>query len=312
MKYKDYYAALGVPRDADLDQIKKAYRKLARMHHPDVSKEPGAEEKFKDAAEAYATLKDPVKRAAYDELGKRPAGQEFEPPPQWERDHTGQGGFGSTGQSGRGFEDIDLADLLASMGHGRGGPQRAPRPAHGRDFETTASVSLEDADRGTTIRLELDDGDAGRSLEVTVPAGVSDGQKLRLRGKGGKGHNGGADGDIYLHILLAPHAVFRPDRHDLYFDLALSPWEAALGAEVEVATLVTPVLLTVPAGTRSGRKLRLRGRGLADGKGGRGDLYAIVHIDVPAHLTERERELFQDLARASNFNPRGAAAKETP
>jgi len=311
MKYKDYYAALGVPRDADLDQIKKAYRKLARMHHPDVSKEAGAEEKFKDAAEAYATLKDPEKRAAYDELGKRPAGQEFEPPPQWERDFGGQG-FGGGGQGGHGFEDIDLADLLASMGHGRGGAQRAARPAAGRDFETTVRVSLEDAHRGTTVRLELDDGDAGRSLEVTVPAGVSEGQKLRLRGKGGKGHNGGPDGDIYLHIKLAPHAVFRPDKHDLYFDLALSPWEAALGTEVEVPTLDTPVLLTVPAGTRSGRKLRLRGRGLADGKGARGDLYALTHIDVPATLTDRERELFQDLARASTFNPRGTAAKEKP
>jgi curved DNA-binding protein len=131
-----------------------------------------------------------------------------------------------------------------------------------------------------------------------------------LRGKGGKGHNGGADGDIYLHITLAPHPVFRPDNHDLHFDLALAPWEAALGAEVEVPTLDGPVLLTVPPATRSGRKLRLRGRGLANGKGGRGDLYAHVHIDMPATLTERERELFKELAAASHFNPRAVAAKE--
>jgi curved DNA-binding protein len=134
---------------------------------------------------------------------------------------------------------------------------------------------------------------------------------LRLRGKGGKGLNGGSDGDIFLHIALAPHPLFRPDLHDLYFDLALAPWEAALGADVEVPTLDGPVLLTVPPGTRSGRKLRLRGRGLANGRGGRGDQYATVHIDVPATLDERERELFKELAEASRFNPRAVVAKES-
>jgi curved DNA-binding protein len=308
MKFKDYYAALGVPRDADLEQIKKAYRKLARQHHPDVSKDPAAEEKFKDVGEAYATLKDPEKRAAYDELGKRPAGQEFEPPPQWAHDFGGQG-FGQQGGGGHGFEDIDLADLLASMGRGRGGHARADMPLHGRDFETTARISLENAHSGTPVRLELDDGEAGRSLEVTVPPGVSEGQKLRLRGKGGKGRNGGPDGDIYLHIKLAPHAVFRPDGHDLYFDLVLTPWEAALGADVEVPTLDSPVVLTVPPGTRSGRKLRLRGRGMANGRGARGDLYASVRIDVPATLTDREKELFTQLAAVSRFHPRGKQAQ---
>ena len=183
-------------------------------------------------------------------------------------------------------------------------------PMHGRDYETTARISLEDAHRGTKLSLNLDDEAGGRTLEVTIPPGVSEGQKLRLRGKGGKGRNGGADGDIYLHITLAPHPVFRADKHDLHFDLALAPWEAALGAELEVPTLDGPVVLTVPAGTRAGRKLRLRGRGLANGRGGRGDLYAAVYIDVPATLTERERELFKDLAGASRFNPRAAAAKE--
>jgi curved DNA-binding protein len=163
------------------------------------------------------------------------------------------------------------------------------------------------------MNLELADENGSRTLEVTIPAGVRAGQKLRLRGKGGKGHNGGADGDIYLHIALLPHPVFRTDGHDLYFDLMLSPWEAALGAEVQVPTLDEPVLLTVPAGTRSGRKLRLRGRGLSNGskvidaddnKKGRGDLYALVHIDIPATLTDRERELYQELANLSTFNPR--------
>jgi curved DNA-binding protein len=303
MKYKDYYAALGVARDADAETIKKAYRKLARKYHPDVSKSADTEARFKDVGEAYATLKDPEKRAAYDELGRRPAGEEFQPPPQWTREHGVEAGF-------QGFEDIDLSDLLDALGRGHRGARRGPVPMHGRDYETSVRISLEDAHRGTTVNLNLEDQEGGRTLQVTIPPGVSEGQKLRLRGKGGKGRNGGADGDIYLHIALAPHPVFRPDNHDLYFDLALAPWEAALGAEVEVPTLDGPVVLTVPPGTRSGRKLRLRGRGLANGRGGRGDLYAAVHIDVPATLSERERELFRELAAASRFNPRAVVAKE--
>jgi curved DNA-binding protein len=301
MKYKDYYAALGVPNDADLDQIKKAYRKLARLHHPDVSKEPDAEAKFKDAAEAYATLKDPEKRAAYDELGRRPQGEEFAPPPQWTHEHA---------SAGTSFEDMDLADLLAALGRGQRGGARGPVSLAGRDYEASARISLEDAYHGTTVKLDLSDEGGARMLEVSVPAGVSEGQKLRLRGKGGKGRNGGPDGDIYLHILLAPHPVFRADHHDLYFDLTLSPWEAALGAQVQVPTLDGPVLLTVPAGTRAGRKLRLRDRGLVDKKKERGNLYAVVRIDVPATLTPRERELFEELASHSRFEPRGPLAKE--
>ncbi|MDO9406587.1 MAG: DnaJ C-terminal domain-containing protein [Polaromonas sp.] len=301
MKYKDYYAVLEVPRDATLEQIKKAYRKLARQYHPDVSKDENAEAKFKDAAEAYATLKNPEKRSAYDELGNRPPDEEFSPPPGWSRS------FGADAQD---FGGADLADLLASMGHGRRGSARGPRPIAGQDFDTTAHISLEQAHHGTTITLELDDGGAARALEVTVPAGVHDGQKLRLRGKGGKARYGGVDGDIYLHIALTRHAAFRADGHDLYFDLALSPWEAALGAEVEIPTLDAPLLLTVPAGTKSGRKLRVRGRGLSNTRGGRGDFYAMVHIDVPAVLSERERALFQELANASHFNPRVPALKE--
>ena len=292
MKYKDYYETLGVSRAADLEQIKKAYRKLARTYHPDMSKAADAEARFKDVAEAYATLKDAGKRAAYDELGHPKAGAEFAPPPQWQQD------FATGGQA---FEDLDLADLLAAFGQGQRRPGADPGPAKGRDFESAVTITLADARKGVTVSLGLADASGQRTLEVTIPPGVRQDQKLRLRGKGGKGHNGGPDGDIYLHIALAPHAVFRPDGLDLYFDLALTPWEATLGAAVEVPTLDGQVLLIVPAGTRSGRKLRLRGRGLADGHS---DLYAIVHIDIPANITEPERALYLELARISNFNPR--------
>ena len=293
MKFKDYYAALEVPRDADAEAIKKAYRRLARKYHPDVSSESGAENRFKEIAEAYETLRDPEKRAAYDALGQRRPGEDMQPPPDW-REHFGGGDFSS-------FEDTDLADLLATLAARHGAQAAGPR--HGRDYDVRAALSLEDAHRGTQMELHLDRPEGPQTLQITVPPGVTNGQKLRLRGKGGKGVRGGPDGDIYVHIELLPHPRYRLDGKDLYFDLPLAPWEAALGAEVRVPTLDGEVMLTVPSGSHSGRKLRLRGRGLGTGSA-RGDLYAVVHIEVPGTLTPREKELFEMLASESRFDAR--------
>ncbi len=318
MKYKDYYAILGVARGASADEIKKAYRKLAQKYHPDVTKDPKGEEKFKDITEAYQTLKDPEKRAAYDQLGSsyRP-GQEFRPPPDWEQ-HFGGGfapGGGAAGAGGFSFDDLDLSDLFEGLAaRRRGGRARADMPIPGADFEVNVHLSLDEAFRGTQVDLNVSmpayDAQgrmrhAPKTIKARIPKGATDGQRLRLRGQGGKGANGGRDGDLYLNIALHPHALFRPDGHDLYLDLPLAPWEAALGTSVEVPTLDGAVNLKIPAGTRAGGKLRLAKKGLPKPGGGEGDLYAIVQIVNPTVLSERERELYRQLGEASSFDPRG-------
>ena len=309
MKYSDYYAALGVERDASQDEIKKAYRRLAQKYHPDVSKEPEAEARFKEIAEAYQTLKDPEKRAAYDSLGQRPQGEEFRPPPDWARQHGG-------GETQFSFDDLDFADLFSRFGAraGRGGPFGGGSGAMpGQDFEVPVQISIEDAFRGTTLELQLSmpeydaQGQIKRvphNVKARVAPGAVDGQRLRLPGKGGKGFNGGRAGDLYLDISLKPHHLYRASGHDLYVDLPLAPWEAALGASVEVPTPAGAVNLKVRPGTSSGQKLRLGGRGLPRPRGGAGDLFAVVQIVVPAELSARERELYGELQRASAFNPR--------
>jgi curved DNA-binding protein len=305
MKYTDYYAALGVERGASAADIKKAYRRLAQKYHPDVSKEPDAEAKFKEIAEAYATLKDADKRAAYDALGSRPQGEEFRPPPDWARQHGAGESFS--------FDDADFADLFSRFG-GRagggfaGGSMQMP----GQDFEVPVEISIEDAFKGTTLELNLtltERDAAGNVRRVPHPVkariapGAVDGQRLRLPGKGGKGTNGGRDGDLYLDISLKPHPLYRASDHDLYLDLPLTPAEAALGASVEVPTPAGKVSLKIPAGTSSGQKLRLGGRGLPKPRGGAGDLFAVAQIVVPASLDDRERELYRELG-ALAANPR--------
>lgn len=323
MKYKDYYAILGVTRTASADEIRKAYRKLAQKYHPDVSKEAKAEEKFKEVAEAYQTLKDPEKRAAYDQLGTGyQPGQDFRPPPDWEKHFRGAApGAEGLGGGAFSFEDLDLSDLFESLSRRGGARARggAPRAMPGEDYEVTVHLSLEDAHRGTQVDLALSvpEYDAAgnmrhvpKTIKARIPKGATDGQRLRLRGQGGKGHNGGRDGDLYLDIVLHPHPLFRPTGHDLYLDLPLTPWEAALGASVQVPTLEGAVNLKIPPGTTAGRKLRLARKGLAKPGGGEGDLYAVVQIVNPTVLTDRERELFDQLAQASHFNPRGHFGKE--
>jgi len=314
MKYADYYAALGVERGASADEIKKAYRRLAQKYHPDVSKETGAEARFKEIAEAYQTLKDPEKRAAYDALGSRPQGEEFQPPPDWARQHAGPGA--GAGPEPFSFDESDFADLFSRFG-ARNGSRNGAQP--GEDFEVPVEISIEDAFRGTTLSLTLSlpEYDASghvrrvpQTVKARVAPGAVDGQRLRLPGKGGKGSRGGRDGDLYLDITLKSHRLYRATGHDLYLDLPLAPWEAALGATVEVPTLSGLVSLKVPAGTSAARKLRLAGRGLPKPRGGAGDLIAVAQIVVPPQLSERERELYRQLAETSEFNPRRHFAAE--
>ncbi len=312
MKYKDYYSILGVEKNAGTEEIKKAYRKLAHKYHPDVSKEANAEEKFKEVAEAYETLKNPEKRAAYDQLGSYQPGQDFRPPPDWQQHYSG---------AQFSFDDIDLSDLFAGL---RGGRVHA-RQGHGKismpgeDYEVAVHITLEEAYRGSEVELDLsmpefDDKGVLRRvphvIKARIPQGVTDGQRLRIPGKGGKGFNGGRHGDLYLNIVLHPHPLFRVSGHDLYLDLPLAPWEAVLGTTVDVPTPGGPVRLKVPPGTHAGQKLRLGKRGLPKPRAGEGDLYAVVQIVVPSVVSERERALYRQLADGATFNPRGHFEQE--
>jgi curved DNA-binding protein len=313
MKYKDYYQILGVERGASEDDIKKSYRKLARKYHPDVSKDKNAEERFKEIAEAYATLKDAEKRAAYDNLGRYQPGEDFRPPPDW-GGFAGAHGQGGPGMGGMHFEDIgDLSELFAQFG--LGGARRGRRGAGasggagfampGQDYEAQVGISLEDAARGTQVQFALP---GKESVTVRIPKGATSGQRLRVRGKGGPGVGGGPAGDLFLEITLAPHPLYKVEGHDLFIDLPLSPSEAVLGAQVELPTLEGSVQLKVKPGATAGQKLRLAGKGLpyagASTKGTAGDLYAVIQIVVPPTPGEREKALYKELAAASSFDPR--------
>ncbi|HEX2242382.1 MAG TPA: DnaJ C-terminal domain-containing protein [Gammaproteobacteria bacterium] len=299
MQYKDYYKILGVERSASTDEIKKAYRRLARKYHPDVSKENDAEARFKEVGEAYEVLRDPEKRSAYDQLGPNwRAGQEFRPPPGWEDLSRGFGGGfrrESTGGFSGGFSDF--FESLFGSGFDRARGARG-FTAPGADQQAVLEVTLEEAYSGARKSVRFDDG---RSLEVKLPTGVTQGQQIRLAGQGEAGIRS-ARGDLYLEVRIAPHPYFRLKGRDVFLDLPVAPWEAALGATVTVPTLGGRVDIKVPAGSQSGRKLRLKGRGLP----GRppGDQFAIIQIATPPADSERARNFYTRMAQELPFDPR--------
>ena len=313
MKYKDYYKILGVERSASEDDIKKTYRRLARKYHPDVSKERNAEERFKEIGEAYEVLKDAEKRAAYDRLGQYGAGEEFRPPPGWGEQYARGGGQYTNA-------NVDLGDLFAEL---FGGAARRAQPGAGfavpgRDYEAVVTLDLEQAYRGTEVTLNVEtteygpDGAPRRSAKpvaVRIPKGATDGQKLRVPGKGGPGANGGPAGSLYLDIRLRPHPLFKVSGHDLYLDLPIAPWEGALGAQVAVPTLDGEVRLKIPAGASSAQTLRLGGKGLPKPDGTHGDLYVVLQLVNPPAPSAREHELFEELQRTSSFNPRATLGR---
>lgn len=325
---RDYYAELGVPHDASQSDIQRAYRKLARAYHPDVNSDPAAEDRFKQISEAYDVLSNPETRRRYDTFGpdfrQVPEGVDAQ---TWARARAGAGarrGGGPGGASGAGRPadpgeegvwfgssggpdlgaGIDLDELFGGMFSGRAGGRRGWGPIRGADQEAALRLTVEDAYAGGTRTLTFGGPDAPRTVQVTIPPGVTDGQRIRLAGQGGQGGDGGGTGDLYLVVQLAPHPRYRVEGRNLRVELRLAPWEAALGTTVPVDTPGGEAKVTVPAGTSSGRRLRLRGRGLPNPGGTAGDLYAEARIMVPPRLTDTEWRLFSELAAASTFDPR--------
>jgi curved DNA-binding protein len=316
MEYKDYYKIMGVERGASQDEIKRAYRKLARQYHPDVSKEADAESRFKEIGEAYAVLRDPEKRASYDQLGANwKSGQEFRPPPGWDAGFEFRGGPREAAGDGPG--GADFSDFFESL-FGRGGfaagsrtQQRGGFRARGEDHHAKVVIDLEDAYKGAARTISLREpgvDESGhvalreRSLKVNIPKGVREGQRIRLSGQGSPGLGDGPAGDLYLEIAFAEHPLYTVDGRDVYLDLPVTPWEAALGGKVQAPTPTGPVDLTIPAGAASGRKLRLKGRGIP-GKSP-GDLYAVLRLTVPPADSDRAKELYRQMERELDYDPR--------
>ena len=320
VQYKDYYEILGVSRSASDSEIKKSFRKLAREYHPDVAKDKKrAEEKFKEINEAYEVLSDAAKRKKYDELGANwKQGAEFRPPPGWEnfsgQQFRGRGG----GQNAEGFEfhfgGTGFSDffeqIFGSRGGRRGGFARAQNfsdqefAERGRDVEGDIMVTLEEAAHGSVRSVTVRHGSKTETHQVKIPAGVTEGQRLRLSGKGEHGSGGGEAGDLYLRVRLAKHPDFDVDDHDLVHEVEIAPWEATLGAEISVPTLTGHVSIKIPAGTQSGQKLRVRGRGLPHRDGAPGDLFVVAKIVVPQKISDGEKKLWEQLKRESHFHPR--------
>jgi curved DNA-binding protein len=329
---RDYYDVLGVSRDASPEELQQAFRRLARANHPDVNKDPGAEERFKEINDAYSALSDPELRKKYDRFGE----DYRRVPDDWEQ-RVGAGVGGSRGGPGRGRQTwstggadfdgadlgggfgggfgggggggyVDIEDLLGGMFGGRGRGRAGP--VAGADQEAELPLTVEEAYRGGRRTVTLNGPEGPRNYTVTIPPGVTDGKRIRLAGEGGRGMGNGEPGDLYLVVRLQPHPRFRVEGRDITVDLPLAPWEAALGATVPVATPGGETKVTVPAGSSTGRRLRLRGEGMPGPGGKPGDLYAVIKIMVPPRLTDRERELFSELASVSTFDPRRPAGAE--
>lgn len=326
MEYKDYYKIMGLARDATADDIKRAYRKLSRKYHPDVSKEKNAEARFKELGEAYEVLKDPEKRVAYDQLGANwKAGQEFRPPPEWNAgaEYPGRGfeqGFGARngGDHSDFFESL-FRQGFASAGQRGGGQSRGRRAsfsARGEDHHAKIQIDLEDSYSGATrtLSLRVPEMDAQghvvpreHQITFTVPRGIRAGQHIRLAGQGGPGVGEGGPGDLFLEVEFRPRAAggvdYRVDKHDVYLDLPVAPWEAALGAEVQAPTPTGQVEVKIPAGSPTGRKLRLKGRGLPGATPG--DFYLVLQIVLPAADSASAKSFYEGMAKQFHaFNPR--------
>jgi curved DNA-binding protein len=323
---RDYYDIIGVSRDADAKEIQRAYRKLARQYHPDVNKDPGAEERFKEISQAYDVLSDPDTRRRYDAFGpdfqRVPEGVD---PETWARAQRGGGpgrGRTASGSAHAGFEGfeevrfgdfgegVDIDDLLGGLfgGGRRDGPGRSRRgwgTIPGADQEAEIEITLDEAYHGGHRSLTFSGADGPRTLDVTIPVGVVDGQRIRLAGQGGQGTGGGPAGDLYLVVRLLPSPNYRVDGRDVFADVPLTPWESALGTSVAVDTPGGEAKVKVPSGTSCGRRLRLRGRGIPNPRGRAGDFYAVAKVMVPTRLSAEERRLFEQLASASTFDPRG-------
>jgi curved DNA-binding protein len=313
VEFKDYYQIMGVARDATQDDIKRAYRKLARKYHPDVSKESDAEERFKEVGEAYEVLKDPEKRVAYDQLGAHwKAGQDFHPPPDWDAGFEFSGGGYTAGDS-----DIHSDFFEELFGHGgyahaRGGERRRTFRMRGQDHHAKVLIDLEDSFHGATRSISLhvpeltQDGHVTtreRTLNVRIPKGIRAGQQIRLAGQGGPGIGGGESGDLYLEVEFRPHSLYHVDGADLYLDLPVAPWEAALGASIQTSTPSGNVGLKIPPNSNQGRKLRLKGRGLPGKEPG--DMYVVLQVRLPPADSDAAKGVYKKMKEELAFNPRG-------
>jgi len=319
MDFRDYYEVMGVARDATQDEIKRAYRKLARKYHPDVSDEAAAEERFKEVGEAYEVLKDPEKRTAYDRLGANwKEGQDFRPPPGWDEgfEFSGEGAGGFSGDGYAGYGGVggeQFSDFFETLfGQGRGGyTGRREFHMHGEDRHARISIDLRDSFTGVTRSITLhapeltDDGHVvtrDRTLNIKIPKGIRDGQKIRLTGQGGPGIGNGKAGDLFLEVEFRPDHRYRVEGDDVYLDLPVAPWEAALGATVTVPLLSGNVDLKIPAGSNQGSKLRLKGKGMPAEQPG--DLYVVLDVKLPPADSDEAKALYEKMSEEMPFDPR--------